>query len=62
MAKKHVVIVAPGSKVEKAARRTLTYLGQYKHGGSAYGDLGLRKNWLAYQRERAKLGLPAARE
>ena len=61
MAKKHVVLVAEGTRAERAASRSLTYVGRYKHGGLVYADLGLKSNWTAYQRERTKLGLPAAR-
>lgn len=61
MAKKHIVLVKKGTRDYKAAVRTLTYLGRYKNGGLVYGDLGLVKNWKAYQRERAELGLPEKR-
>jgi len=58
---KHVVLATKGTKVYRAASRTLTYVGKYPGGGSVYSDLGLAKNWEAYQRERAKLGLARAR-
>jgi len=59
--KKHVVLVKENSRHEKAASRSLTYLGRYKHGGLVYGDMGLKKNWEAYQKELRLAGLPAAR-
>lgn len=61
MAKKHVVLAKEGTRNHKAANRSLTFVGRYKNGGDIFSDLGLAKNWQAYQRERAKLGLPAAR-
>lgn len=62
MAKKHVQLVAKGTRAYQAANKTLTYVGRYKGGGYLYSDLGLAKNWQAYQRERRVLGLPAARD
>ena len=61
MAKKHTVLAKKGTRVYKAANSTLTYVGQYKGGGSVFSDLGLKQNWEAYQKARAKLGLPRAR-
>jgi len=60
--KKHVVIAREGMAVYNIAVGTLTYVGQYRGGGSVFSDLGLKKNWLAYQRARARLGLAAARD
>ena len=62
MAKEHIVLVAKGTRAEKVALRSLTYLGKYKGGGFLYGDLGLSANWKAYQRERTRLGLPLDRD
>jgi len=59
--RKHVVLAKEGTGVYKAAVRTLTYVGQYRGGGSVFTDMGLKTNWEAYQKERAKLGLPRAR-
>ena len=55
----HIEFLEEGTEAYKAAMKTLTLLGQY-HKGYQFGDLGLEENWKAYQRERSKLGLPAA--
>ena len=61
MAKKHVVLASRGTKVHKAASRSLTFVGFYKGGGSLFSDLGIAASWKAYQRESSHRVLPDLR-
>jgi len=55
---KHVTLVKEGTLRHKIAMRRLTYVGKYKHGGDVFSDLGLARNWRAYQQDLRANNLP----